>query len=99
MKISRKDALTWFRFFAELPADEPLGCRQREIALSVFSQIHFQFSNIIPYSLNDLIPRKCLGLVFTYPDLECNDFLVIILYDRLQLFKLSQELLSLSLRF
>ena len=39
MKISRKDALTWFRFFAELPADEPLGCRQREIALSVFSQI------------------------------------------------------------
>ena len=39
MKISRKDALTWFRFFAELPADEPLGCRQREIALAVFSQI------------------------------------------------------------
>lgn len=39
MKISKKDALTWFRFFAELPADEPLGCRQREIALAVFSQI------------------------------------------------------------
>ena len=39
MKISKKDALTWFRFFAELPADEPLGCRQQEIALSVFSQI------------------------------------------------------------
>ena len=39
MKISKKDALTWFRFFAELPEGEPLGCRQQEIALSVFSQI------------------------------------------------------------
>ena len=39
MKISRKDALTWFRFFAELPEEEPLGCRQQEIALAVFSQI------------------------------------------------------------
>jgi len=39
MKIAKKDALTWFRFFAELPGDEPLGCRQQEIALSVFSQI------------------------------------------------------------
>ena len=39
MKISKKDALTWFRFFSALPADEPLGCRQREIALAVFSQI------------------------------------------------------------
>ena len=39
MKIAKKDALTWFRFFAELPCDEPLGCRQQEIALAVFSQI------------------------------------------------------------
>ena len=39
MKISRKDALTWFRFFAELPPEEPLGCRQQEIALAVFSQL------------------------------------------------------------
>ena len=39
MKISKKDALTWFRFFAELPEDEPLGCRQQEISLAVFSQI------------------------------------------------------------
>ena len=39
MKISKKDALTWFRFFAELPEEEPLGCRQQEIALAVFSQI------------------------------------------------------------
>ncbi len=39
MKISKKDALTWFRFFAELPEEEPLGCRQQEIALAVFSQL------------------------------------------------------------
>ena len=39
MKISKKDALTWFRFFAELPDDQPLGNRQLEIALAVFSQI------------------------------------------------------------
>ena len=39
MKISKKDALTWFRFFAELPEEETLGCRQQEIALAVFSQL------------------------------------------------------------
>ena len=39
MLISRTDALTWFRFFSALPADEPLGPRQMEIALSVFAQI------------------------------------------------------------
>ena len=39
MKISKKDALLWFRFFAQLPEDQPLGPRQKEIALAVFSQI------------------------------------------------------------
>ena len=39
MKISKKDALQWFTFFAALPEDQPLGCRQQEIALAVFSQI------------------------------------------------------------
>ena len=39
MKISKADALTWFRFFAALPEDQPLGCRQQEIALAVFNQI------------------------------------------------------------
>ena len=39
MKISKKDALTWFRFFAGLPEDEPPGCRQQESALAVFAQI------------------------------------------------------------
>ena len=39
MKISKQDALQWFRFFAELPEDESVGCRQMEIALAVFAQI------------------------------------------------------------
>ena len=39
MNISKKDALSWFRFFAELPEDEPLGPRQEEIADAVFSQL------------------------------------------------------------
>ena len=39
MNISKKDALTWFEFFAQLPEDEDLMPRQMEIALSVFAQI------------------------------------------------------------
>ena len=39
MKIGKQDALRWFRFFAAMPEDQPLGPRQQEIALAVFSQI------------------------------------------------------------
>ena len=39
MLISKKDALTWFEFFANLPEDEELMPGQMEIALSVFYQI------------------------------------------------------------
>ena len=39
MKIPRKDALDWFRFFASLPEEETPGCRQQEIALAAFAQI------------------------------------------------------------
>ena len=39
MKISKKDALNWYRFFSQLPEEEPLGPQQQEIALSVLSQI------------------------------------------------------------
>lgn len=39
MKISKKDALTWFSFFAQLPEDEPLPVRQQEIAYAVMAQI------------------------------------------------------------
>ena len=39
MKISKKDALMWYRFFAELPEDEELMVNQQEIAYAVLAQI------------------------------------------------------------
>ncbi|MHC1787133.1 MAG: radical SAM protein [Christensenellales bacterium] len=39
MKISKRDALMWFQFFASLPEEEELMTRQQEIALAAFSQI------------------------------------------------------------
>lgn len=39
MKISKKDALLWFEFFAELPEDEELSTMQEEIIYSTFAQI------------------------------------------------------------
>ena len=39
MKISKKDALMWFEFFAMLPDGEELLPRQQEIVYAVFAQI------------------------------------------------------------
>ena len=39
MKISKKDALAWFSFFAALPEEEELLTRQQELALATFAQI------------------------------------------------------------
>ncbi len=39
MKISKKDALMWFEFFAQLPEDEQLFPRQQEIVYAAFAQI------------------------------------------------------------
>ncbi len=39
MKISKKDALVWFEFFASLPEGEELMPRQTEIVYSAFAQI------------------------------------------------------------
>ena len=39
MKISKKDALIWFEFFASLPEDEEIMTRQQEIVYAVFAQI------------------------------------------------------------
>ena len=39
MKISKKDALTWFTFFAALPEGEELFPRQQEIVYAVLAQI------------------------------------------------------------
>ena len=39
MKISKREALAWFEFFAQMPGDEPLGPKQQEIAWAVIRQI------------------------------------------------------------
>ena len=39
MKISKRDALLWFSFFAQLDEDEPLMPRQQELVLATLSQI------------------------------------------------------------
>ena len=39
MKISKKDALSWFEFFAELPEEEELMIKQQEIVYATFAQI------------------------------------------------------------
>lgn len=39
MKISKKDALTWFEFFAMLPEDEEIQTHQQEIIYAVYAQI------------------------------------------------------------
>ena len=39
MKISKKDALMWFEFFASLPEYEELSVNQQEIVYAVFAQI------------------------------------------------------------
>ena len=39
MKISKRDALAWFQFFAALPEEEELLPHQQEIVYAVLSQI------------------------------------------------------------
>lgn len=39
MNISKKDALTWFEFFAMLPEDEDVMVKQQEIIYATFAQI------------------------------------------------------------
>lgn len=39
MKISKKDALSWFEFFSALPEEEELMTRQQEIVYATFAQI------------------------------------------------------------
>ena len=39
MKISKKDALMWFEFFAILPEDEEIMTKQQEIIYATYAQI------------------------------------------------------------
>ncbi len=58
MKISKKDALTWFEFFASLPDDEELMNWQTEITYAVFAQIE------------DAVEAKRKDLMVQIPDLK-----------------------------
>ena len=39
LRISKQDALLWFRFFSQLPEEEGLSPRQAELASAVFLQL------------------------------------------------------------
>ena len=74
-RISKKDALNWFRFFASLPEDETPGCRQQEIALAAFWQIETavearraEMMKAIP-GLKAVTPNHPEGVAWT-PDLQ-----------------------------
>jgi pyruvate formate-lyase activating enzyme-like uncharacterized protein len=45
LKISKKDALMWFEFFAMLPEDEELMVSQQEIVYATFAQIEAAIEN------------------------------------------------------
>lgn len=61
MKISKQDALTWFRFFAMLPEGEELQTRQQEIALSVFYQIERRVEENRRHMMADIPGLRSLG--------------------------------------
>ena len=60
MKISKKDALTWFSFFAQLPEEEPLLVRQQEIAYAVMAQIEAAVEQV--FDLRPAAIIEALGL-------------------------------------
>ena len=45
MKISKADALVWFRFFAELDEEQELSVKQQELALAVLRQLEIACEN------------------------------------------------------
>lgn len=57
MKISKKDALTWFEFFSSLPEGEEILRRQQEIIYAVFAQIEAAVD-----ARNDLLKAEIKGL-------------------------------------
>ena len=57
MKISKKDALTWFEFFAILPEEEEILTKQQDIIFSTFAQIEEAIDD-----RNDKLMSKIKGL-------------------------------------
>lgn len=61
MKISKKDALTWFEFFASLPEDEELMTHQQEIVYATFAQIEAAVDDRNDKLMADIAHLKTLG--------------------------------------
>ena len=57
MKISKKDALIWFEFFAQLPEDEELMSKQQEIVFATLAQIELAVEK-----RNELLMAQIKGL-------------------------------------
>lgn len=57
MKISKKDALSWFEFFSILPEEEELMVKQQEIVYATFAQIEAAID-----SRNDMLMSEIRGL-------------------------------------
>lgn len=57
MKISKKDALSWFEFFAMLPEGEEVMTKQEEIIYSTFAQIEEAIDH-----RNDMLMSEIRGL-------------------------------------
>ncbi len=57
MKISKKDALLWFEFFAQLPEDEELMSKQQEIVFATLAQIELAVEK-----RNELLMAQIKGL-------------------------------------
>ena len=61
MKISKKDALSWFTFFAALPEEEELMVRQQEIVYATFAQIEAAVDARNPVSYTHLFPKMTVS--------------------------------------
>lgn len=61
MKISKKDALAWFEFFAILPEDEEIMTKQQEIVYATFAQIEDAIENRNADLMSEIRGLKTLG--------------------------------------
>ena len=70
MKISKKDALNWFRFFAELPEGEELMTKQQEIVDATFAQIERAIDDRNE-TLCKIVPKQ-VKIPVSYPFVCCS---------------------------
>ncbi|MBE6068512.1 MAG: radical SAM protein [Clostridium lundense] len=61
MKISKKDALMWFEFFAMLPEDEEPMTKQQEIIYATFAQIEAAIDHRNDMLMSEITSLKTLG--------------------------------------